>query len=57
MAGDVVIADNFSLLHGREGFRNRSTRHLQRVHIQGSPACVNHRLRFPDRTIADAECL
>lgn len=32
-AGDVVIADNFSLLHGREGFTSRAPRHLQRVHV------------------------
>lgn len=38
---DVVIADNFSLLHGREAFTARSARHLQRVHIHGSPVCHN----------------
>ncbi len=31
--GDVVIADNFSLLHGREGFTSKSPRHIQRVHV------------------------
>ncbi|MFZ4832125.1 TauD/TfdA dioxygenase family protein [Rouxiella sp. Mn2063] len=39
--GDVVIADNFSLLHGREGFTARSARHLQRVHIQSNPTHAN----------------
>lgn len=32
-AGDIVIADNFSLLHGREGFTSKSPRHIQRVHV------------------------
>ncbi|WP_175460979.1 TauD/TfdA family dioxygenase, partial [Vibrio parahaemolyticus] len=43
--GDVVIADNFSLLHGREGFTARSARHLQRVHIQSNPVCANLALK------------
>ncbi|CAI1891023.1 gamma-butyrobetaine hydroxylase [Serratia quinivorans] len=43
--GDVVIADNFSLLHGREGFTARSARHLQRVHIQSNPVCTNQALK------------
>lgn len=32
-AGDVLIADNHALLHGRNAFRSGSPRHLQRVHI------------------------
>ncbi|KAL8188399.1 UNVERIFIED_CONTAM: hypothetical protein K2H54_000282 [Gekko kuhli] len=39
--GDVVIADNLGLLHGREGFTARSARHIQRIHIQASPVCPN----------------
>lgn len=31
--GDIVIADNFSLLHGREAFTSKSPRHLQRVQV------------------------
>jgi len=31
--GDVVIADNFSLLHGREGFISKAPRHIRRVHV------------------------
>jgi len=31
--GDIVIADNFSLLHGREEFVSKSPRHIQRVHV------------------------
>lgn len=40
-AGDVVIADNFSLLHGREKFISKSPRHIQRVHVLSSPPFNN----------------
>jgi alpha-ketoglutarate-dependent taurine dioxygenase len=46
-SGDVVITDNFSLLHGREGFSARSARHLQRVHIHGHPIHINAALKSP----------
>jgi alpha-ketoglutarate-dependent taurine dioxygenase len=39
--GDVVIADNFSLLHGREEFVPKSLRHIQRVHILSNPPFDN----------------
>ncbi|KGP64104.1 hypothetical protein EP47_08135 [Legionella norrlandica] len=39
--GDVVIADNFSLLHGREGFISKSPRHIQRVHVLSTPPLGN----------------
>ncbi len=39
--GDVVIADNFSLLHGREGFVSKSPRHIQRVHVLSNPPFAN----------------
>lgn len=39
--GDVVIADNFSLLHGREGFTSKSPRHLQRVQVLSNPPYNN----------------
>lgn len=39
--GDLLIADNFSLLHGREAFTTRSPRHLQRVHVQSDPPLQN----------------
>jgi alpha-ketoglutarate-dependent taurine dioxygenase len=39
--GDVVIADNFSLLHGREAFVSKSPRHIQRVHILSNPPFDN----------------
>lgn len=32
-SGDVVIADNFTLLHGREKFTSKSPRHLRRVQV------------------------
>lgn len=43
---DVVIADNFSLLHGREAFVSQSPRHLQRVHILSNPPFDNPGLEF-----------
>ena len=32
-SGDVVIADNFALLHGRRAFANETVRHIRRVNI------------------------
>lgn len=43
--GDVVIADNFSLLHGREGFVSKTPRHLRRVHVLSDPPFTNPGLR------------
>ena len=43
-SGDVVIADNFSLLHGREAFETRAPRHIQRVHVLSTPPLQNPRL-------------
>ncbi|MBV9024308.1 MAG: TauD/TfdA family dioxygenase [Streptomycetaceae bacterium] len=31
--GDIVIADNFSLIHGRNAFTGSTSRHLQRVEV------------------------
>lgn len=39
--GDLVVADNYTLLHGRESFTRRARRHLRRVHILGDPPLVN----------------
>ena len=39
--GDVVIADNFSLLHGREEFVSKSPRHLRRVQVLSNPSFDN----------------
>ena len=41
---DIVIADNFSLLHGREAFISKSPRHLQRVHVLSNPPFDNPNL-------------
>ena len=43
--GDIVIADNFTLLHGREAFTSMAPRHLQRVHVNSSPAYKNPGLK------------
>jgi L-tyrosine isonitrile desaturase/decarboxylase len=39
--GDIVIADNFTLLHGREAFITQSPRHIQRVHVLSNPPFNN----------------
>jgi alpha-ketoglutarate-dependent taurine dioxygenase/4-hydroxybenzoate polyprenyltransferase len=41
--GDVVIADNHALLHGRRPFEREAKRHIQRVNVHG-----------PERTWKDA---
>ncbi|AZZ35434.1 pyoverdine biosynthesis protein PvcB [Bdellovibrio sp. qaytius] len=43
--GDLVVADNFSLLHGREGFETKAPRHLRRVHVLSNPPLDNPRLQ------------
>ena len=42
--GDLVVADNFSLLHGRESFETKASRHLRRVHVLSNPPLDNPRL-------------
>lgn len=42
--GDILIADNFALLHGREAFVTKSPRCLRRVHVLSDPPVVNDRL-------------
>ncbi len=44
--GDLVVADNFSLLHGRESFETKAPRHLRRVHVLSNPPLDNPRLVF-----------
>lgn len=44
--GDIVIADNFALLHGRDAVDKHSPRHLRRIHIHASPIHINAALRF-----------
>lgn len=45
-SGDVVIADNYTLLHGREAFTSGSPRHIRRVHVLGKPVLDNPHLVF-----------
>ncbi len=35
--GDIVLADNFALLHGREAFKNPRQRYIQRINILPRP--------------------
>ena len=42
--GDIVIADNFTLLHGREAFKSNSPRHIQRVQVLSNPSFDNPNL-------------
>lgn len=44
-AGDVVVADNYTLLHGREPYASECGRHLRRVHVLGDPPLMNPALR------------
>lgn len=41
---DIVIADNFTLLHGRRAFASLAPRHLRRVQIHSTPAYENTKL-------------
>ncbi|EPL9570693.1 TauD/TfdA dioxygenase family protein [Providencia rettgeri] len=40
-AGDILMCDNFTLIHGRDAFFSQAPRHIQRVHIHSSPIYVN----------------
>lgn len=42
--GDIVVSDNYTLLHGREAFTRGAPRHLRRVHVLGQPALNNPHL-------------
>lgn len=42
--GDLVISDNYTLLHGREAFTSGAPRHLRRVHVLGDPPLDNPHL-------------
>ncbi|WP_229332484.1 TauD/TfdA family dioxygenase [Streptomyces sp. UNOC14_S4] len=39
--GDLVITDNYTLLHGRNGFTSGAPRHLRRVQVLGTPPLDN----------------
>lgn len=41
---DIVFADNFTLLHGREAFTSGTPRHLQRIHVLSDPVLNNPHL-------------
>lgn len=43
--GDIVVADNYTLLHGRERYARRCGRHLRRVHVLGDPPLKNPAFR------------
>ncbi|WP_306331495.1 MULTISPECIES: TauD/TfdA dioxygenase family protein [Vibrio] len=40
-SGDIVITDNFSLLHGREAFTSHTPRHIRRVQVLSNPPYHN----------------
>lgn len=44
--GDIVISDNYTLLHGREAFVSGAGRHLRRVQVLGQPKLKNPHLVF-----------
>ncbi len=44
--GDLVISDNYTLLHGREAFVSGAGRHLRRVQVLGQPKLKNPHLVF-----------
>ncbi|GHH82221.1 hypothetical protein GCM10018793_41520 [Streptomyces sulfonofaciens] len=39
--GDLVVADNYTLLHGRNAFTSGAPRHLRRVQVLGNPPLAN----------------
>ncbi|MFD5699454.1 TauD/TfdA dioxygenase family protein [Streptomyces lasiicapitis] len=39
--GDVVVTDNYTLLHGRNAFTSGAPRHLRRVQVLGEPPLAN----------------
>src|SRR5690606_7723965 len=44
LTGDIVISDNYTLLHGREAFKSGAPRHLRRVHVLSDPPLDNPHL-------------
>lgn len=49
-AGDIVLADNHTLLHGREAFKNPNERYIQRINILHRPK-GNTLKRFIDNSL------
>lgn len=39
--GDMVVTDNYTLLHGRNAFTSGAPRHLRRVQVLGDPPLAN----------------
>jgi L-tyrosine isonitrile desaturase/decarboxylase len=39
--GDLVVTDNYTLLHGRNAFTSGAPRHLRRVQVLGDPPLAN----------------
>lgn len=62
-AGDVVIADNHALLHGRRAFSGAETRHIRRVNVHGPERswrdAINDsiRIRRPEFMVAEIPIL
>ncbi|MDB4954838.1 MAG: hypothetical protein JWO36_2407 [Myxococcales bacterium] len=62
-AGDIVIADNHALLHGRRTFQRGTARHLQRVNVHGPERAMRDtlsdvvRIRRPEFMIAEIPIL
>lgn len=50
-AGDIVLADNHTLLHGREAFKNPNERYIQRINILHRPEGFSL-LRFINNSLA-----
>ncbi|MCI4671849.1 MAG: TauD/TfdA family dioxygenase [Bacteroidia bacterium] len=48
--GDLVLADNHSLLHGREAFKKQKERHIQRINILHRPKGFSFR-RFLENSL------
>ena len=42
--GDMVLSDNYTLLHGRESFTSNAPRHLRRAQVLGRPSLDNPHL-------------
>ncbi|MFI2242067.1 TauD/TfdA dioxygenase family protein [Streptomyces chrestomyceticus] len=52
---DIVIADNYTLLHTRVPYRRGLPRHLRRVHVLGEPPLPSHIHDHRDATGADTQ--
>jgi alpha-ketoglutarate-dependent taurine dioxygenase/4-hydroxybenzoate polyprenyltransferase len=61
--GDVVVADNHALLHGRRAFAGGERRHIRRINVLGSERTWRHalrdsiRIRRPEFMVAEVPIL